>query len=134
MKLPSEDLDFEPGTICFVSGYGIPKAGSNVFAKLVIVKVPIASQRACKAVYRDHIITPRMFCAGFEEGGGDACQGDGGGPLVCKSEFSWYLKGVVSWGQGCAVPGKYGVYANVKTVLGWIQQTTMSANATGPII
>ena len=124
VKLPSEDLDFESGTVCFVSGYGIPKPGVNTSAKLMIVQVPIASQKACKAVYKDRKITPRMFCAGFEEGGVDACQGDGGGPLVCKDGFSWYLKGLVSWGRGCAVPGSYGVYADVRKVMKWIEETT----------
>lgn len=123
IKLPTEDMDFESGTVCFVSGYA-PKPGSNSFAKLMTVQVPIASEHACKQVYEDRKITPRMFCAGFEEGGPDACQRDGGGPLVCKDGISWYLKGVVSWGGSCAVPGSYGVYANVKTVIKWIEKTT----------
>lgn len=124
VKLPEEDMDFEPGTVCFVSGYGTPEPGSNSSAKLMIVQVPIASKNACKKVYEDRKITQRMFCAGFEEGGADACQGDGGGPLVCKDGSSWYLKGLVSWGRGCAVPGSYGVYANVKSVMKWIEGIT----------
>ena len=34
------------------------------------------------------------------QGGIDSCQGDSGGPLVCNGKLS----GVVSFGQGCALP------------------------------
>ena len=39
------------------------------------VSVPIISRETCNRpqFYRD-IITPRMLCAGFQDGGRDACQ------------------------------------------------------------
>ena len=39
--------------------------------------------------------------------------GDSGGPLACHRNRTWYLVGVVSWGAGCGLMGRYGVYADV---------------------
>ncbi|KAI0571840.1 Secreted trypsin-like serine protease [Pyrenophora tritici-repentis] len=46
-------------------------------------------------------------------------KGDSGGPLVDASKT---LVGVVSFGQGCALPGYPGVYSRVSTLLSFIQQ------------
>ncbi|XP_056142553.1 serine protease hepsin isoform X4 [Lampris incognitus] len=87
--------------------------------------VPIISDAVCNAPdYYDNQITTSMFCAGFEKGGIDACQGDSGGPFVaedCLSKTSRYrLLGVVSWGTGCAMAKKPGVYTRVSRFLPWI--------------
>lgn len=71
-------------------------------------------------------ITNNMLCAGYIDGTKDSCQGDSGGPLVCRHHDSttgasqWYLKGVVSFGYGCALEGYYGVYTKVENFKQWI--------------
>ncbi len=43
-------------------------------------------------------------------------QGDSGGPVVCSGK----LKGVVSFGKGCAKPDFPGVYVEVCRYTSWI--------------
>ncbi len=56
-----------------------------------------------------------MVCAGSPPAGGkDTCQGDSGGPLVAAAPAGDYrLIGVTSFGEGCALAEKWGVYARV---------------------
>lgn len=82
--------------------------------------VPIVNQAYCNKQY-DGAITPRMICAGIQEGGKDSCQGDSGGPLVDENNGNLRLVGVVSFGRGCAQPNYPGVYARVTSVRKWIK-------------
>ncbi len=86
------------------------------------VTVPFVSADRCAAAYPG-MITDRMICAGYDEGGKDSCQGDSGGPLFIGSGAERTLAGVVSWGKGCARPNYYGVYAKVNAVTDWIDST-----------
>lgn len=97
--------------------------------QLLQVGVPLVDQETCQSTYalRNYLVTDSMICAGFADGGKDACTGDSGGPLVAPilindedRIFEWVLIGTVSWGRGCAQPNAYGVYANVGHVVGWI--------------
>merc|ERR1712156_1077435 len=74
-------------------------------------------------------ITDAMICAGYPGvGGKDACQGDSGGPFVCNDNGKAIIAGVVSWGNGCALPNFPGVYARTTHVLDWIKSNMESSD------
>lgn len=89
------------------------------------VEVPLVTKDVCDKAYAG-MITDRMICAGLPAGGKDSCYGDSGGPLTVTDPVTGVrrLIGVVSWGEGCAQPGKFGVYSKVNSVLEWIGTTT----------
>lgn len=103
-------------------GFGRLSAGGDTPNVLMQVEVPVVSQTTCKRAYPSRV-HDSMICAGLSEGGKDACQGDSGGPMVCQFQGRFYLEGVVSWGHGCAAPGKYGVYSRVRYLRKWIDST-----------
>ncbi|XP_041708339.2 trypsin isoform X1 [Coregonus clupeaformis] len=112
------------GLPCSVSGWGNTATGEevNMPARLQCLDVPILEDEKCEKAYPG-MLTRRMVCAGYMDGGRDACNGDSGSGLVCLGE----VHGLVSWGQGCAVPGYPGVYVKVCEFLPWIDET-MKAN------
>ncbi|KAJ8724284.1 hypothetical protein PYW08_015758 [Mythimna loreyi] len=112
-----------------VIGWGVTDEGGSVSNTLQEVKVPIVSNAECKDRSYGRRITDNMMCAGEPDGGRDACQGDSGGPLHVFNETTekYQEVGVVSWGEGCARPDKYGVYARVNRYLTWIKSNTADA-------
>lgn len=70
------------------------------------VDVHIIPTDKCKEAYED--VNDSQVCAGEPEGGKDTCQGDSGGPLAsyCAESNRWIVKGVTSYGEGCAKKGK----------------------------
>lgn len=97
-------------------------AGSVVLQE---VDVPVYSHYACKTAYArisTAIVKDVHICAGYRQGGRDACGGDSGGPLFVDDESTLLprLIGVVSFGEGCAKREFPGVYARVSTRVDWI--------------
>ena len=115
------DANIKPGATMTVSGWGALQSGGSAPDKLMRVDVPYVDNKTCNvpAAYNGKVQDTEM-CAGFKEGGKDSCQGDSGGPLVISHKGEFIQVGVVSWGEGCAGPNKYGVYANVAKLNGWI--------------
>jgi secreted trypsin-like serine protease len=96
------------GSVATVLGWGRTSDGGARSNILRSAQVPLIGDQSCTASYSNYDPTS-MLCAGYSQGGIDACQGDSGGPLVEGDT----LVGIVSWGEGCAVAGKPGVYTRV---------------------
>lgn len=109
------------GTMATAIGWGYTRAddSSSAASKRQQVNLPIITNDTCNAAYYEEI-TATMMCAGSQ--GKDTCQGDSGGPLVIQKNSKWVLAGVTSWGEGCAVPGYYGVYARVSNLKDFIRK------------
>ena len=116
LPLPTDNLNKK----CWITGWGRLASGGASPTKLMQVDVPLVSKTRCEKGYPGQI-HESMLCAGLDQGGIDACQGDSGGPLVCEFNGKWYLEGATSWGHGCALPNKYGVYAKVRYLSSWIK-------------
>uniref|UniRef100_A0A8C3X0Y3 Coagulation factor XI n=1 Tax=Catagonus wagneri TaxID=51154 RepID=A0A8C3X0Y3_9CETA len=114
-------------TDCWVTGWGYTKLRDKIQNTLQKAKVPLLTNEECQAGYRRHRITNKMVCAGYKEGGKDACKGDSGGPLSCKHNEVWHLVGITSWGEGCAQRERPGVYTRVVEYVDWILEKTQAA-------
>ncbi|XP_010782231.1 transmembrane protease serine 3-like isoform X1 [Notothenia coriiceps] len=108
--------------MCWISGWGATEDEGETSVVLRSAMVPLLSTKTCNQpeVYQG-FISSWMLCAGYLEGGTDSCQGDSGGPLACQDSV-WKLVGATSWGIGCAMRNKPGVYTSITQSLSWIRQ------------
>jgi hypothetical protein len=120
--LPSETALADVGVNGLIVGWGALNDGnSQVFpVDLQESSVPIVSNATCAAQLAGIPITSNMICAGFAGGGIDTCQGDSGGPLYVANQTGLRQVGVVSFGVGCALPNKSGVYTRLSQYDAWL--------------
>uniref|UniRef100_UPI00358E43EA coagulation factor VII-like n=1 Tax=Myxine glutinosa TaxID=7769 RepID=UPI00358E43EA len=120
------------GSVSAVLEEGIARGRAHfrLASKLRYAHVPLVSFRRCSRGSR-YVVTRNMLCAGGGHAGKDACSGDSGGPLTVEKKGVWYLAGLVSWGEGCARPGKYGMYTKVSRYLTWIQANMAQDGCSG---
>ncbi|KAM5193561.1 transmembrane protease serine 11C-like [Mantella aurantiaca] len=122
--LPKASDNFPDGTSCYVTGWGSLEYNGAMPSVLQQAEVKIINANLCSSSQMyGSIIKPSMLCAGYVEGKIDACKGDSGGPLVAKQNSDkWFLIGIVSFGDDCALPNKPGVYSRVTSLRNWITQ------------
>ena len=122
---PAEaDRRTAPGSPAVTVGWGLTSEDGGVSNILRRVNLQIVSQAACNApAAYNGSINQLMICAGFAGGGKDACQGDSGGPLMVPDGSGGYFQaGIVSWGEGCGKPNKFGVYTRVSQIQPWVAE------------
>ncbi|XP_055930591.1 vitamin K-dependent protein C-like [Argiope bruennichi] len=120
---PAGFMDSIPaGTLGVVTGWGRVSVRDSIMAlTLQEAFLPLVNNSSCQET-TNYAITDNMLCAGYAESyRPDTCSGDSGGPFVLQKLNSWYLIGVVSWGEGCSTPKKFGVYTRVENYVPWIQ-------------
>ncbi|MEJ1274718.1 transmembrane protease serine 11a [Cricetulus griseus] len=124
--LPEPSASFPPNSTVYITGFGALYYSGESQNELREARVQIISNNICKQpqVYGNDI-KRGMFCAGYLEGIYDACRGDSGGPLVVRdNKDTWYLLGIVSWGDNCGQKNKPGVYTQVTYYRRWIASKT----------
>ncbi|EJD0685185.1 serine protease [Vibrio parahaemolyticus] len=107
-----------------VAGWGNTSTTDRVYPTVLQqVDLEYVDRATCQNLSGNYSnVSDDGICAGYYWGGKDSCQGDSGGPLIVDDNGINKLLGVVSWGDGCAQPNAYGVYANVAHFQhnGWI--------------
>jgi subtilisin-like proprotein convertase family protein/secreted trypsin-like serine protease len=96
-----------------IMGWGATSEGGSGSNRLLKATVPFVADDTCDDYYGSRLNKTTEICAGFPEGGTDTCQGDSGGPMVKNTGSGYVQVGIVSWGDGCARPDAYGIYAQV---------------------
>uniref|UniRef100_A0A8C5WEB8 Peptidase S1 domain-containing protein n=1 Tax=Leptobrachium leishanense TaxID=445787 RepID=A0A8C5WEB8_9ANUR len=138
--LPAASVTFATGLQCWVTGWGTRAYGASLPSLNTLQKVmtPLIDYKQCDQMYHvgtsissaTAIIQSEKICSGYKAGGKDSCQGDSGGPLVCKVDSMWILAGIVSWGDGCALAYRPGVYTLVPFYQSWIKSYIPELNFT----
>ncbi|PNJ40520.1 urokinase-type plasminogen activator [Pongo pygmaeus] len=128
--LPSMYNDPPFGTSCEITGFGKENSTDYLYPEqLKMTVVKLISHRECQQPhYYGSEVTTKMLCAADPQWKTDSCQGDSGGPLVCSLQGRMTLTGIVSWGRGCALKDKPGVYTRVSYFLPWIRSHTKEEN------
>ncbi|MEQ2254691.1 hypothetical protein ILYODFUR_006185 [Ilyodon furcidens] len=109
------------GTTTVVTGWGKDESGKHSSA-LNVIKVPLVNHTFCSQQMFPHELSSNVLCAGILGKRIDACEGDSGGPMVTLYRNTWFLIGLVSWGDGCGMTDKFGIYTKVSNYNEWINQ------------
>ncbi|MEJ7751097.1 MAG: serine protease [Thermoleophilaceae bacterium] len=119
----SETGIWAPTTPEAIVGWGVTSEGGDAPDVLQKAQVPVTTDAYCGNSY-SNFDAQTMLCAGYPQGGTDTCQGDSGGPMYGRTAAgALRVVGATSFGEGCARPGKPGVYARVgdATLREWIR-------------
>nr|XP_041576715.1 acrosin-like isoform X1 [Taeniopygia guttata] len=123
--VPDSSLAVPELRTCYIAGWrAAPDSAPGPRPLLQEAKVRLMDAQVCNSSrWYGGAVQPQELCAGYPRGGIDTCQGDIGGPLVCKDndgDYFW-LVGLASWGKGCAGEKRPGVFTSTQHFHTWIQ-------------
>jgi len=128
IKLPAQNDEtlMTPQRKVTIAGWGATDRNEQQYPDILQkAKVEIISSTICnQRTWYNGEIASKMFCAGYESGGIDACVGDSGGPLFFEENNTATQLGIVSWGDICGTARAPGVYTKVNEYINWIQNYT----------
>ncbi|KAK7114921.1 serine proteinase stubble-like [Littorina saxatilis] len=125
------DKDFVvSGQNCTISGWGAPSESAKEASTLQFANVVAYRGENCteafKIPYSSYMSSPdTQLCAGRVAGGVGMCDGDYGGPLVCRDDTinAYVLTGIYSYDSGCGrVNFLPGIYTDISAFYDWIQE------------
>ena len=125
------DEDVDEAAYGHIAGWGITKENGFQSQQLLEAVLPVYDRSECNTRYGG-LVTDNQFCAGYENGGVDACKGDSGGPFVVVDGNRPKIAGIVSWGRGCARKGTPSVYTKISPYVGWINWAIDKMNGATP--
>jgi len=139
INLYDESAESLVGVDTTIVGYGAKQyiSPDEVVRSEVLrhANVPIVAKDVCNSpLSYNNTVNDSHICAGLVEGGVDSCSGDSGGPLFAVLDGVPAQLGVVSSGNGCALPNFYGLYTDVGRYIDWIQQFTTLTTSSRPDI
>lgn len=107
---------------CFVVGQGRVRAqdSDNLTTPRYVQKMPVGRKACGEWGFNEH--DKSRWCFTKTKGPGDSCNGDSGGPILCRSkENKWHVMGLVSYGSelcdGAESMGWVAVYTRVPALL-----------------
>ncbi|KAK4298110.1 hypothetical protein Pmani_029523 [Petrolisthes manimaculis] len=126
--VPNQGQVFYGATRCYATGWGKDAFdGGRYQVTMKKVDLPLVPRDQCQydlrktRLGRFFKLHESFLCAGGEAGK-DACEGDGGGPLVCQDPATgnYVVTGITAWGIGCAEQNIPGVYVDVQYFREWM--------------
>uniref|UniRef100_UPI003F4AAC51 uncharacterized protein LOC798775 precursor n=1 Tax=Danio rerio TaxID=7955 RepID=UPI003F4AAC51 len=108
------------GTVTVITGWGKDNQSATSYNSMLnYVELPIVDNKECSRHMMNNL-SDNMLCAGVLGQVKDACEVDSGGPMMTLFHHTWFLVGLVSWGEGCGQRDKLGIYTKVASYLDWI--------------
>ncbi|XP_031752073.1 acrosin-like [Xenopus tropicalis] len=122
--LPQQSSDITRMNDCYIAGWGLVDDYFRIRTDVLQEAKTelIANSRCNQSDWYNGRIKEYNLCAGFEHGGPDTCDGDSGGPLMCKrmKAKTYYIVGIASWGGLCGHSYRNGVYTATQYFKEWI--------------